>query len=94
MGVRAIVVNKKKQRNMRVYFRLRDQRRLDATLLFKADHHFNPPRHPSPLGWFPQKDAAFLPYRWLQTAGTNDFVNERYFFYENIQFKHFCVERM
>lgn len=67
MGVRTIVVNKKKtQHNASVYFRLGDQRLLDAALLFKADHHFNPllPAG-SPLLWdgFPQKDAAFLPYR-------------------------------
>lgn len=42
---------------------------------------------------FAKKDAAFHPYRWLQSAGTHDFVNERYF-YKNIQFKHFCAERM
>lgn len=61
MGVRAIVVNKKKkQHNMRVYFRLRDRRLLDAGLLFKVDP---PLQAPPPLGWFPQKDAAFLPYR-------------------------------
>lgn len=92
MGVRAIVVYKKKkqQHNMRIYFQFRNQRLFCfhvccgcSTVVPSKAPSSNP--HGTPLLWdgFPKKSAAFLPYWWLKSADTHDFVNERYF-YKNI----------
>lgn len=61
---------RKKQNNMQVYFPTPKgwwKRRCCLSRPTTSN-----PVSPSPLGWFPLKDATFLPYSWLQSAGTRE----------------------